>query len=93
MFLTPYVKFTQDFYTEESTRLSSEKKSEQGRKEFLLHCHTRIEEEKERMRDVLGSYDWCWDEIEHITEKALLTGRLEWLSQSKLIFRLRLDKV
>lgn len=48
-------------------------------REFLKHCEVRRTEEKVRAKAVLP--EASWEAIVQATDRALLTGRLEWLAQ------------
>ncbi|KAH9920321.1 Cullin-4B [Fomitopsis serialis] len=58
-------------------------------RDFLKHCEARRKEEEQRAKAVLPESS-C-QEIVHTTDKALLTGRLDWLAKDALS-RLMNDK-
>lgn len=78
-----YLEVTRNFYTEESIKLAEKMQDEP--KEFFKHCKLRIDEEDARSRTVLpvGS----WSIVREVTEKAIWSGRLEWLSNSSMWYR------
>ena len=71
-----YLNITSEFYVAESTKLAVSLVGDP--KGFFKHAYQRIEEENQRSQDVLliGS----WSLVRETTERALWTGRLEWLA-------------
>ncbi|KAJ3485804.1 hypothetical protein NLI96_g4680 [Meripilus lineatus] len=67
------VSVTFDFYSSESTDLSKSLTAQ----DFLLHCEGRRNEEIRRAKDVMPRSSWLV--IQGTTDRALLSGRLEWL--------------
>lgn len=77
-FLQPYVEETRIYFTAESERLSTE--LQDNPRDFLINCQERLEEEKNRNSKILAAYEHDWPVIISTTEKALLHGKLPWLS-------------
>ncbi|KAF5376863.1 hypothetical protein D9615_007286 [Tricholomella constricta] len=75
-----FVKITHEFYTAESEELSQSMKADA--KGFFKHCHLRIEEEGQRAKDVLPIGSWTL--IRETVERALWSGRLEWLANENV---------
>ncbi|KAI0785913.1 Cullin family-domain-containing protein [Abortiporus biennis] len=73
IFETFYLKSTLSFYTAESEECEKTLTA----KEFLKRCEERRSEEAARAKDVLPQSSW--GAIKEVTDKALLSGRLEWL--------------
>lgn len=72
-----FVEMTRDFYSEESTQLAESMK--QDARAFLKHCMQRLEEELLRSKALLPPGSWAL--LQTTTERALLTGRLEWIAK------------
>lgn len=68
---------TKTFYETESVERYDSLRADA--REFLKHCEVRRTEEKERAKAVLP--EASWDAIVQTTDRALLTGRLDWLAQ------------
>ena len=100
--LESYLRNLSEFYSEESSHLAGKNtvtsnadrrrnandahSTIQTPQKFVDHCTERIEEEKARAQTVLGAYDPCIAQVVQTVEMALLAGRLEWLSQGRLLF-------
>lgn len=71
-----YIEITTSFYKGESEEQAQELKDDP--KAFFKHAHQRIEEEGQRSKVTLpvGS----WSVVREATERALWSGRLEWLA-------------
>jgi len=76
LFETFYIDTTQSFYVTESIERAAALKHQAQK--FITHVNLRVEEEIQRCRDVLP--EGSWGNVEEVTEKALLAGRLEWLA-------------
>lgn len=77
MFETFYMNVAQSFYTAESIECTGVFRN--NAREFLKHCETRRTEELRRAQDLLP--ESSWSEVIDTTDKALLTGRLDWLAK------------
>ncbi|KAF8879952.1 Cullin-4B [Infundibulicybe gibba] len=75
-----YVKITQDFYTNESAKSAESMKN--NPMAFFKHAHLRIEEEIQRSKTLFPVGSWAI--IRETTERALWTGRVQWLSNGTL---------
>lgn len=77
IFESYYVDLTHEFYTEESTERAEALRS--NAQDFLQHCTKRRLEEQQRAKDVLPESSCA--SVMDTTDKALLTGRLDWLAK------------
>ncbi|OSX68038.1 hypothetical protein POSPLADRAFT_1064405 [Postia placenta MAD-698-R-SB12] len=80
IFESYYVDLTHEFYTEESTERAEALRS--NAQDFLQHCTKRRLEEQQRAKDVLPESSCA--SVMDTTDKALLTGRLDWLAKDAL---------
>ncbi|KZT68852.1 Cullin-domain-containing protein [Daedalea quercina L-15889] len=80
VFESYFLAITQIFYEAESTE-RAERLSGDAR-EFLKHCEVRRTEEEQRAKALLP--ESSWHDIVQTTDKALLTGRLDWLAKDAL---------
>jgi len=71
-----YINITSEFYVTESTKLAESMAGDP--KGFFKHAYQRIEEENKRSQDVLPIGSWSL--VREKTERALWSGRLEWLA-------------
>ncbi|KAI0727582.1 Cullin-4B [Fomitopsis betulina] len=74
------LEITNTFYEAESVQRFESLRADA--REFLKHCEVRRTEEKVRAKAVLP--EASWEAIVQATDRALLTGRLEWLAQDAL---------
>lgn len=77
IFESYFLEITQTFYEAESVERYESLRADA--REFLKHCEARRTEEKERARAVLP--EASWEAVVQATDRALLTGRLDWLAK------------
>lgn len=72
-----YLDITQSFYEVESAERYESLRADA--REFLKHCEVRRIEEKERAKAMLP--EASLEAVIQATDRALLTGRLDWLAK------------
>ncbi|KXN88059.1 hypothetical protein AN958_07791 [Leucoagaricus sp. SymC.cos] len=77
-----YVDITREYYTTESERLAEEQQKDP--QAFFRHVQSRLEEEQQRSKEVLPVGSWSL--LRETTERALWSGRLEWLAGESMYF-------
>ncbi|OCH94183.1 Cullin-domain-containing protein [Obba rivulosa] len=75
-----YLDLTQTFYLNESQACVEDDKMDA--KTFVRHCENRRDQEQQRAKEVLP--EGSLDEILAVTDKSLLTDRLDWLAKGAL---------
>lgn len=75
------MKLTHAFYINESTEFVQ--KAKNTATDFLHHCDVRRTEEQKRVEDILPNF--IKQEVLDTTDRALLSGRLDWLSKGRFL--------